>query len=78
MTIYQTYDRQGVKYFTHKPEFVQGHDFFTGTRAREPKKGDRVIRSFKANVRRTGSGLDNYYPDFITVKPTNPARRKTV
>ena len=59
-TIWQTRDRQGVKYFTERPTFVAMHDFFTGKRYAEPKNRQRVriIKRFKVKV--TGQMVGSY------------------
>lgn len=74
MTIYVTRDRQGFKFFSKKPKFLQGFDIFSGEECREPQKRDRVIRNFAAKVRRTGTNLDSFYPDIFKVQ-TDYVRR---
>ena len=70
MTIYQARDRQGVKYFSNRPEFVMGHDYYTGTMCRKPRKGDRIIKKFKLVL--TGSeALRPYYESIKKLRQNN-------
>lgn len=50
-TIWEANDRQGTKHFSKRPEFLEMHDIFIGTRC-APSKGDRVMRSFRVKVKR--------------------------
>lgn len=54
-TIWCATDRQGTKYFTERPEFIDGHDIFDGhrIRGRIDLIGFRIMRKYKAPIRGT-------------------------
>ncbi len=62
-TIWEGTDRQGTKYFKHRPQFNCGHDIFVGDIVKR-KKSDRVIRVFTAEV---VGVLKHLYPKTIKV-----------
>lgn len=65
-TLWHVFDRSGEYYFTNKPEFIAGHDIFSGNRCKKPNKNARIIRKFKARV--IGASKEPMgYPDFIEV-----------
>jgi len=68
-TIWKAVDRQGLKYFSAKPEFNSAHDVFLGTRCELPadRKTYRLVKNFKAKV--TGSMAGRYgYPLILECK----------
>ena len=71
MTIWQADDRQGRKYFKHRPTFHPMHDIFLGERCyvdRPPRKGDRVMKNYTVEVMRI-EGLRLEFPREMRVKP---------
>lgn len=53
-TIWETKDRQGVKYFRSCPEYLEGFDIFSGVKIfnlPKNRKSYRLIRNFKVEVR---------------------------
>lgn len=69
-TLWKTYDRQGVKFFSKRPEYLSGHDYFSGDRVDPEKiKGKvRILRRFKCKV--TGQMAGKYgYPTVLQVTP---------
>ncbi|MFA6290162.1 MAG: hypothetical protein WC637_00195 [Victivallales bacterium] len=68
-TIWRARDRQGEKYFSARPDFIAGHDIFTGKVCELPKRRSsyRLLTKFRVKVEKT-SGLDDVYPDFLYLK----------
>lgn len=75
-TVYEARDRQGVKYFKKKPEFVPLHDIFVGEQiapltsrgVARIRSRYRVVRRFTANVQQRH--IFARYPKTIKVQPT--------
>ena len=72
MTIWQTDDRQGGKWFRKRPKYHFFSDIFIGEYAkRRPRKGDRVIKRFVVEVYCPDPSYkqDFKIPDKVKVKP---------